>query len=501
MTSIRFPVTRRSRGAPVSRWLGLVVLCTGMLMIVLDATIVNVALPSIGSDLGFTRSTLAWVINAYLIAFGGVLLLAGRLGDLVGRRLVFLAGIAVFTAASLLCGLATAPEMLVAARFVQGIGGAMTSAVILGMVVTMFPEPRERARAIAIYSFVAAAGGSIGLLAGGFVTHAFNWHWIFLVNVPIGVVTAFFALRLLESEDGNGLDKGADALGALLVTSALLLGVYTIVRTTDFGWVSLHTLGFGAAAITSLIAFVARESRISNPLVPFRFFGSRNVSGANAVLVLVFAALFGMFFLASLYLQRVRAYDPLEIGLAFLPFSLSIGILSVASGPLITRFGARAVLLPSLALMVGALLYFARLPVEAHYGVDILPAILALGVGFGLAFPSLMAVGMSGVSRPDSGLASGLLMTAQQVGGALGLSVLAAIAASQTDALVGASVSEPAALTSGYRLSFAIGAALVLVGFAVAAAVLRPHEEPHQTALEERDRHVAESTSPAAAVR
>jgi EmrB/QacA subfamily drug resistance transporter len=495
------PFSRPSPAAGDSRWLALVVLCAGMLMIVLDATIVNVALPSIRSDLGFAQSSLAWVVNAYLIAFGGVLLLAGRLGDLIGRRRVFLAGIAVFTTASLLCGLSIGQEMLVAARFIQGVGGAMTSAVILGMVVTMFMEPRERARAIGIYSFVAAAGASIGLLAGGFLTEALNWHWIFLVNIPIGIATAFFARRLLESDRGIGLGKGADVLGAFLVTAALLLAVYTIIRTTDFGWGSAHTLGFGAAAIASLIAFVARESRTANPLVPLRSFWSRNVSGANVVLLLIFAALFGMFFLGSLYFQRVLGYDPLGIGLAFLPFSLSIAILSFASGPLITRFGARAVLLPSLVLMGVGLLLFARVPVEAHYVVDVLPSILPLGVGFGLAFPSLMALGMSGASERDSGLASGLLMTTQQVGGALGLSVLASLSTSQTNGLLAASVAEPAALTNGYRLSFAIGAGLVLVALLVAGTVLRPAEEAQKDALHERDRPLGDAVFPPARVR
>src|SRR5437667_7840525 len=288
------PSTRTSPIARDSRWLALVVLCAGMLMIVLDATIVNVALPSIQSDLGFSQSSLAWVVNAYLIPFGGVLLLAGRLGDLLGRRRVFLAGIAVFTAASLLCGLSVNQEMLVAARFIQGVGGAMTSAVLLGMVVTMFREPREQARAIGIYSFVAAAGASIGLLAGGFLTDALNWHWIFLVNVPIGIATALLALRLLQADRGIGLGMGADALGAFLVTAALLLGVYTIIRTSDFGWGSAHTVGFGAAAIASLTAFVVRESRTANPLIQIRIFGSRHTSGANVVLLLIFAALFGM---------------------------------------------------------------------------------------------------------------------------------------------------------------------------------------------------------------
>jgi len=458
-----------------------------MLIIVLDATIVNVALPSIRSDLRFSQSSLAWVVNAYLIAFGGVLLLAGRLGDLLGRRRVFIAGIALFTAASLVCGLSLGQEMLVAARFIQGVGGALTSAVILGMVVTMFSEPRERARAIGIYSFVAAAGASIGLLAGGVLTQALNWHWIFFVNIPIGIATVFFALRLLGSDRGIGLGKGADLIGAFLVTAALLVAVYAIIRTTDFGWGSAHTIGFGAAAIVLLIAFAVYESRAANPLVTLRIFRSRNVFGANVVLSLIFAALFGMFFLGSLYFQRVLGYDPLGIGLGFLPFSLSIAILSLASGPLLTRFGARAVLLPSLALMGLGLASFARVPVEADYAVDVLPAILPLGVGFGLAFPSLMALGMSGATEHDSGLTSGLLMTTEQVGGALGLSVLASLSASQTNGLLAASVAEPAALTNGYRLSFAIGAVLVLVALVVAGTLPRPAREAVEGAAQERD--------------
>jgi EmrB/QacA subfamily drug resistance transporter len=482
------PSSQTSPTAGDSRWLALVVLCAGMLMIVLDATIVNVALPSIRRDLGFSQSSLAWVVNAYLIAFGGVLLLAGRLGDLLGRRRVFLAGTAVFTAASLLCGLSIDKEMLVAARFTQGVGGAMTSAVILGMVVTMFSEPRARARAIGIYSFVAAAGASIGLLAGGFLTQALNWHWIFFVNIPIGIATAFFALRLLEPDRGIGLGEGADVGGAFLVTAALLLGVYTIIRTTEFGWGSAHTLGFGAAAIASLIAFVVRESRTPNPLLPLRIFRSRDVSGANVVVLLIFAAMFGMFFLGSLYFQRVLGYDALGIGLAFLPFSLAIGIVSLAfSGPLITRFGARAVLLPSLVLIDAGLVLFARVPVEADYLLDVLKSMLLLGVGFGLAFPSLMALAMSGSSEHDSGLASGLVNTTQQVGGALGLAVLASLSASHTNGLLAASVAEPAALTDGYRLSFAIGAVLVLVALVVASRVLRPAKEAEEEALQERN--------------
>jgi EmrB/QacA subfamily drug resistance transporter len=484
------PSPRVSLQITDTRWLALIVLCAGMLMIVLDATIVNVALPSIQRDLGFGQSSLAWVINAYLIAFGGILLLAGRLGDLVGRRRVFLAGLAVFTAASLACGLSVGQEMLVAARFIQGVGGAMTSAVILGMVVTMFGEPRERARAIGIYSFVAAAGGSIGLLAGGFLTSALNWHWIFFVNVPIGIGTGFFAIRLLAAERGIGLGRGADVLGAFLVTAALLIGVYTIIRTADVGWGSAETAGFGAAAIGLFVAFIVREWRTANPLIPLRVFRSPNLSGANGVLVLIFAALFSMFFLGSLYFQRVLGFDPLGIGLAFMPFTLAIAILSFASGPLITRFGARAVLLPSLVSMAVGLVFFARVPVEANYLVDVLPAVLPLGVGFGLAFPALMELGMSSASEDDTGLASGLLMTTQQVGGALGLSVLASLSAAQTNALLGSAVGEPAALTEGYGLAFAIGVGLVVAALIVAVTVLRAAEKAPDEPVRERDRQL-----------
>ena len=330
-----------TKTADQSRWIALVVLCVGMLMIILDATIVNVALPSIQDDLGFSQNSLAWVVNAYLIAFGGLLLLAGRLGDLIGRRRVFMVGLAVFTAASLLCGLAQSQEVLIAARFVQGVGGAMTSAVILGMIVTMFPEPREQAKAIGVYSFVAAAGASIGLLAGGVLTEAINWHWIFFVNLPIGAGTALVAARLLERDEGIGLRQGADIPGAALVTGSLMLAVYTIVEAADRGWGSPETLGFGALAVGLMGAFVAREARARTPLIPLRIFRSRSVSGANVVQMLMVAGMFGMFFLGALYLQRVLGYDALEVGLAFLPVAVLIGALSLGlSARLNMRFGA-----------------------------------------------------------------------------------------------------------------------------------------------------------------
>jgi EmrB/QacA subfamily drug resistance transporter len=466
--------TRAAATSERTRWIALVVLCVGMLMIVLDQTIVNVALPSIQRDLGFSQSSLAWVVNAYLIAFGGLLLLAGRLGDLVGRRRIFLIGLAVFTTASLLCGTAQSQELLIGARFAQGVGGALTSAVILGMIVTMFGEPRERAKAIGVYSFVASAGASIGLLAGGILTQALNWHWIFFVNLPIGAATAILATRLLEDDEGVGLRDGADVAGAVLITGGLMLGVYTIVEVVKYGWGSLHTLGFGAGALALLAGFVFREARTAKPLIPLRIFRSRNVSGANAIQALMVAGLFGMFFLGALYLQRVLGYDALQIGLAFLPVALLIGAFSLGlSERLNTRFGARATLLPGLGLIVAGLALFTQAPVGASYLSDLLPAMILLGIGAGLSFPSLMTLAMSGATRSDAGLASGLVNTTLQVGGALGLSVIATLATTRTRGLLEAGDSARAALTGGYHLAFLIGAGLVAAAIAVAATVLQ----------------------------
>ena len=444
-------------------------------MIILDATIVNVALPSIQTDLGFSQSNLAWVVNAYLIAFGGLLLLAGRLGDLIGRRRMFLVGLAVFTAASLACGVAQSQELLIGARFVQGVGGAMTSAVILGMIVTMFPEPGEQAKAIGVYSFVASAGASIGLLAGGALTEAINWHWIFFVNLPIGIATALVASRLLRRDQGIGLSEGADVPGAALVTGSLMVAVYTIVQAAEKGWTSLHTLGLGSVAILLMAGFILRESRAATPLIPLRIFRSRNVSGANAAQMLMVAGLFGMFFLGALYLQRVLGYGALEVGLAFLPVALLIGLLSLGfSARLTMRFGARAILLPGLALVVAGLALFARAPVDATYVTDVLPSMLLLGTGAGLSFPALMTLAMSSATAADSGLASGLVNTTQQVGGALGLAVLATLSTTRTDDLLASGDSTASALTDGYHLAFTVGAGLVAVAIGVAVTVLRP---------------------------
>jgi EmrB/QacA subfamily drug resistance transporter len=459
-----------------ARWLALYVLCAGVLMIVLDATIVNVALPSIQRDLGFTQSTLAWVINAYLIAFGGLLLLAGRLGDLVSRRGVFLGGLAVFTGASLACGLAQSQAMLVAARFVQGAGGAATSAVGLGMIVTMFPKPHEQAKAIGVYAFVASAGGSIGLLAGGVITQALDWHWIFFVNVPIGIATATLARRLIPADEGIGLRAGADVPGAVLITTALMLGVYTIVKpAAEHGWGATQTLALGAVSLALLGAFIAREATARTPLIPLRIFRSRNVAGANAIQALAVAGMFSVFFLGALYMQRVLHYDALQIGLAFLPTTLVMGTMSLRlSEPLIMRFGARRTLVPGLVLIAAGLMLFTRAPVHGNYARDILPTMILLGVGIGGSFPALMKLAMSGATPSDAGLASGLVNTTVQVGGALGLAVVATLAATRTNHLLAQGHTHASALTGGYRLAFMVGAALTVAALAVALAALEP---------------------------
>jgi EmrB/QacA subfamily drug resistance transporter len=484
---------KRAGGGDRARWIALVVLCAGMLMIILDQTIVNVALPSIQSDLGFSQSSLAWVVNAYLIAFGGLLLLAGRLGDLIGRKTIFMVGLTVFTAASLLCGIADSQGLLIGARFVQGIGGALTSAVILGMIVTMFPEPRERAKAIGVYSFVAAAGASIGLLAGGVITEAINWHWIFFVNLPIAVATGLLAARLLGRDRGIGLDRGADVLGALLIVGSLMLGVYAIVGTTDHGWGSVNTIGLGAAAIALLAGFIVRETRTETPLVPLRIFRSRNLAGANVIQALMVAGMFGMFFLGAIYMQRVLGYDALEVGLAFLPVAVLIGALSLGfSARLNMRFGARATLLPGLGMMVAGLLLFARAPVDADYVTDLLPVMVLLGIGAGLCFPSLMTLAMAGATPEDSGLASGLVNTTLQVGGALGLAVVATLSTSRTSTLLAGGDSTASALTGGFHLAFLIGAGLVVAAIGVAVAVLRPAAAGEPDAVAEGEHPDAE---------
>jgi EmrB/QacA subfamily drug resistance transporter len=459
------------------RWLALYVLCVGMLMIVLDSTIVNVALPSIQDDLGFSQNDLAWVVNAYLVAFGGLLLLAGRIGDLIGQRRIFLVGLAVFTGASLLCAVSQSQGLLIGARFVQGIGGALTSAVILGMIVTMFPEPAEQGKAIGVYTFVAVAGGSIGLLLGGVITEAVNWHWIFFVNLPIGLATAFFALRLVDDREGLGLTSGADLPGAVLLIGGLMLGVYAILGVSEHGWGSSQTLVLGGVAVALIAAFIFREGTAANPLMPLRVFRSPNVAGANIVQALMVVGMFGMFFLGALYLQRVLGYTALEVGLAYMPTTIVMGTMSFRfTAQLNARFGPEATLIPAMGFVIAGLLLFARTPVDANYVIDIAPAMILIGLGAGLAFPSLMTLAMSGATQSDSGLASGLVNTSLQVGGAIGLAVLATVATERTDGLLSDGEGTASALTSGYHLAYLVGAGLVAVALAITVSTLRSPE-------------------------
>jgi EmrB/QacA subfamily drug resistance transporter len=474
-----------------SRWIALYVLCTGMLMIVLDVTVVNVALPYIQADLRFSIAGLAWVVNAYLIAFGGLLLLAGRLGDLSGRLRIFQLGLGIFTVSSAVCGLAPDQLTLVVARFVQGAGGALTSSVILGMIITMFTEPAEQAKAIGVFSFVAAAGSAVGLLAGGVLTQAINWHWIFFINVPIGIATAACARRWVPADEGIPVRNVLDVAGAVLITAALMLGVYTIVKpAAETGWASGRTLGFATISLALLVIFGFREAHAADPLVPLRIFRSRNLSGANAIQVLGAAGMYGSFFLGALYLQRVLHYGPLRIGLAFLPVSVLAAVFSVRfAAPLMTRFGSRRLCVAGLGLISAGLALFAFAPESGGYWLHLFGPLVILGVGGGIAFPPLMGLAMSGAAPQDAGLASGLVNTTAQVGGALGLAVFATLSSGRTGRLLEAGHSLPAALTGGYHLGFGIAALLVLCGVAVAAAALvNPVAGPPAGAMVSGDR-------------
>ncbi len=462
-----------------SRWLSLIVLCTGFLLIVVDMTIVNVALPSIQKDLGFSQSGLAWIVNAYLIAFGGLLLLAGRVGDLLGRKRVYLVGLAIFTGASVLCGLSFAQPMLIGARFVQGIGGAISSAVILAMIVTMFPEPNERAKAFGVFTFVASAGAVVGLLAGGLITQAISWHWIFFVNLPIGIATAVAAARTLDDDRGIGLGRGADVLGAGLVTSALMLGVYTIVQTSEYGLGSARTIVLGGVALALLAGFVVRQALGRNPILPLHVFRSRKVAGANVIQALISTSFLGFFFLGSLDLQRVLGYGPMAIGLAFLPVAIVMALFSIRfSAQLIARFGAGPMLVAGQVLAGIALVIVALGPTSASYLAHLLVPMALLGLGGGLVFPSLTMLAMADVHPDEAGLASGLLNTTGQVGGALGLAVMATLAASRTVGLIGDGADAVSALAAGYHFAWLVGAGIVVVTLGTSAWLLRSSSGP-----------------------
>jgi len=450
------------------RWWALYVLCAGVLMIVLDTTIVNVALPSIREDLHFTETSLVWVVNAYMLTFGGFLLLGGRLGDLYGHRRLFLLGLTLFTAASLACGLANAQILLIAARAVQGLGGAVVSAVALSLIMGLFTEPGDRAKAMGIYGFVCAGGGSIGVLLGGFLTSALSWHWIFLVNLPIGIAVYSLCTALVPPGRRQATGARLDIGGAVTVTAALMLAVYAVVNGNEAGWTSVQTLGLLGAAAVLLVAFLAIEARVAAPLMPLALFRLRNVATANVVGVLWAAAMFAWFFLSALYLQLVLGYSALQVGLSFVAANLIMAALSLGvSAKIVMRFGLRMPLALGLLLAAVGLVLFARAPVGGTFVVDVLPGMLLLGFGAGIALNPVLLAAMSDVAPGEAGLASGVVNTSFMMGGALGLAVLASLAAARTAELQASAAPALEALNEGYRVSFLVGA-----GFAAFAATL-----------------------------
>ena len=461
--------------APARRdWLAFYVLCAGVLMIVLDTTIVNVALPSIKADLGFSEATLAWVVNAYMLTYGGFLLLAGRLGDLLGHRRVFLIGLAAFTLASLACGMANSQLLLVVARAAQGLGGAVVSAVALSLIMDLFTGPADRAKAMGIYGFVCAGGGSIGVLLGGLLTSTLSWHWIFLVNLPIGIAVALATLRLvpgMRKPFGGRLDVA----GAASVTLALTLAIYAVVHGNEAGWTSPATLGVLAASLGLLAVFLAIESRVASPLIPLSLFRHRNLSMASLIGVLWCAAMFAWFFLSALYMQQVLGYDPFRVGLAFLPANLVMAACSVGlSARLVMRFGIRLPLMAGLGMAAIGLALFARAPLDGRFALDVLPAMMLLGLGAGIAFNPVLLAAMGDVGPDQSGLASGVVNTAFMMGGALGLAVLASLAAATTNALADAGAPTLAALNGGYHRAFMAGAVAAAAAALAGGLLLRP---------------------------
>jgi EmrB/QacA subfamily drug resistance transporter len=473
-------------GGGLRRRLTAVVLCVGQLMIVLDATAVNVALPSIQRSLHFTQANLAWVVNAYLIAFAGFLLLAGRLGDLVGRKRVFLTGIVVFTVASLLCGVSQSQAMLIAARFVQGVGGAISSSVILGILVAGVSSARERAKMIGLYTLVASTGASLGLLFGGALTQAAGWHWIFFINIPIGILAVIVGWLLIDENPGVGLRNGVDVLGAVLVTGSLMLAVYTIVKSAQYAWDSPRTIATASGAIALLAAFIALEARVRNPLIPLSALRSRDLSSSNFVRLFLICAVNGQFFIGVLYMQHLLRYSPLGTGVAFLPLTIVLGPFAlVITSRLVTRIGPKATLLPGMLLVLGGLLVFARAPLNADYGRDLLPALILLGVGQGLAFLPTVTLAMSGATGENAGLRSGLVNVSQQMGGALGVAVLASVSTSRTDDLLGAGTAHASALLGGYHLAYVVAAAIIAAGMIAAITLIRSRPVPLPTSARE----------------
>jgi EmrB/QacA subfamily drug resistance transporter len=464
----------RDQLTPRQRGWALVLLCLGELMIVLDTTIVNVALPSIRSDLAFTETSLVWVVNAYMLTFGGFLLLGGRLGDFFGPRRLFLTGITVFTLASLACGVATSQGLLITARAVQGLGGAVVSAVALSLIMNLFSEPAERAKAMGVYGFVCAGGGSVGVLLGGLLTGALHWHWIFLVNLPIGIAVYAASLALLPK--GGGVSEGVrlDWAGAATVTASLMLAVYAVVNGNETGWSSTQTIGLLAGAAALMAAFLFIESRLSAPLMPLGLFKQRNIWATNVIAVLWAAAMFAWFFISALYLQRVLGYTPMQVGLAFLPSNVIMAVLSVGvSAKLVMRFGVRLPLGGGLLVAAIGLALFARAPINGNVWLDVMPGMVLLGLGGGIAFNPLLLAAMSDVTPAESGLASGIVNTAFMMGGALGLAVLASLAAAQSGAASAAGMPTVLALSAGYRAAFMVGAGCAAVAALMGFVLVR----------------------------
>jgi EmrB/QacA subfamily drug resistance transporter len=457
------------------RWLSLIVVCLAQLMIVLDVTIVNVALPSIQHDLHFSQANLTWVVNAFLITFGSLLLLAGRLGDLAGRKRVFLAGLTVFTAASLLCGIAPSQGILIGARFLQGVGAAAQASVILAIIVTEFPEAADRARAMSSYVFVSVAGGSLGLLVGGLLTEALSRHWVFFVNIPIGIATLAAGQALVAPDAGRGLHHGIDWLGSLLVTGSLMSAIYAIVEATTYGWGSSQVLLFAGVAAVLMVSFVALEARIANPIMPLRILRLRGLVNASLVRGVLVTAMYSTFFLATLYLEHVRHYSALQTGAAFLPWTITIAVLSQGiTQRLVRRFGPLPVLMAGMASAVVGLLLFSTVGPATAFFPTVFLANFALGLGIGNAFMPLLTIAMADVPAADAGLGSGITNVSQQIGGALGLAVLSTLAANHTKALLAARHGVTTSLISGYHLAFLAAAGTLSAGIVLAFVLLRP---------------------------
>ena len=456
------------------RWLALVVLCLGELMIVLDTTIVGVALPSIREDLRFTEASLVWVVNAYMLTYGGFLLLGGRLGDLYGQRRLFVSGTLFFTAASLVCGLAGSQWLLVAARFAQGLGGAVVSSIALSLIMNLFTEPAERAKAMGVYGFVCAAGGSIGVLVGGLLTSGLSWHWIFLVNLPIGAGVCAYCIALLPDDRPQGRGRRLDIAGAITITLSLMFAIYGIVKGNEAGWTSARTIGLLGAGVALFIVFVLIEAFADAPLMPLGLFRFRNLSNASVIGALWSAAMFAWFFVSSLYMQLVLGYSAMQVGLAFLPANLIMAAFSLGlSAKMVMRFGNRLPLAVGLALASAGLTLFAFSPVEGNFFLHVLPAMTVLGVGCGMALNPVLLVAMSEVAPGDSGLASGVVNTAFMMGGSLGLAVLVSASAARTENLLAAGSAMPVALTGGYQLAFAFAAIFAAVAAFLGAVLLR----------------------------